>query len=98
MRNMHVKMKYGWIVAPLAALAACSPKSQLTTNETTQAAPPPPAAAAEAPVDVPAGEYTLDLAHTSVLFRVDHLGFSKYTARFKRSSARLQFDPTSLAA
>jgi polyisoprenoid-binding protein YceI len=95
---MHVKMKYGWIVAPLAALAACSPKSQLTTNETTQAAPPPPAAAAEAPVDVPAGEYTLDLAHTSVLFRVDHLGFSKYTARFKRSSARLQFDPTSLAA
>ena len=78
-----------------ATLAACAPKSE----QTTQAAPPAPAATpAEAPVDVPAGSYTIDQSHTSVLFRVDHLTFSKYTARFKKASAQLQFDPKNLAA
>lgn len=55
-------------------------------------------AQAEAPVDVPAGAYTMDQTHTSVLFRVDHMGFSNYTARFKKSSAQLQLDPKNLAA
>lgn len=78
-----------------AVLAACAPKSEPTT----QAAPPPPSATqAEPPVEVPAGSYTIDQSHTSVLFRVDHLTFSKYTARFKKASAQLQFDPKDLAA
>jgi polyisoprenoid-binding protein YceI len=47
--------------------------------------------------DVPAGTYTLDPSHASLIFRVDHLGFSKYTARFKRFEATLQFDPARLA-
>ena len=42
----------------------------------------------------PAGQYYLDKAHTSVTFRVSHLGFSHYTARFGRVSGRLAFDPT----
>jgi polyisoprenoid-binding protein YceI len=46
---------------------------------------------------VPAGAYTLDPAHASLLFRVNHLGFSMYTARFKRFQATLQFDPANLA-
>jgi polyisoprenoid-binding protein YceI len=91
-----------WIVWPLlAVLAACAPKSEQPKDETTQAANSAPAAAqapAEAPVDVPAGSYTMDQAHTSVLFRVDHMTFSKYTARFKKASAQLQFDPKNLAA
>lgn len=93
-------MKFAWIVLPLlAALAACAPKSEQATNETPQTANPAPAAAqAEAPVDVPAGAYTIDQAHTSVLFRVSHMGFSNYTARFKKTSAQLQFDPKNLAA
>lgn len=93
-------MKSAWIVLPLlAGLAACSPKSQPAQNETAQTPPPASAAApAEAPVDVPAGEYTIDQAHTSVLFRVSHLGFSNFTARFKRASAQLHFDPKNLAA
>jgi len=45
---------------------------------------------------VPAGAYTLDPAHASLLFRVNHLGFSMYTARFKRFHATLQFDPANL--
>jgi polyisoprenoid-binding protein YceI len=47
---------------------------------------------------VPAGAYTLDRAHATLLFRVDHLGFSHYTARFKDFQAALQFDPAKLAA
>jgi polyisoprenoid-binding protein YceI len=45
---------------------------------------------------VPAGAYTLDPTHASLLFRVNHLGFSMYTARFKRFQATLQFDPANL--
>jgi polyisoprenoid-binding protein YceI len=42
----------------------------------------------------PAGLYHMDKAHTSVTFRVSHMGFSHYTARFGRVDGRLQFDPT----
>jgi polyisoprenoid-binding protein YceI len=49
-------------------------------------------------VDVPAGAYTLDRAHSSLTFRVSHLGFSNYTARFKRFDAQLKLDPSNLAA
>ena len=48
-------------------------------------------AAAVAPV--PAGSYTIDKAHTSLSFQVNHLGFSHYTARFGKVDAQLQFDP-----
>lgn len=53
-------------------------------------------AASTAPV--PAGDYTLDRAHASLLFRVDHMGFSHYTARFKRFDAQLHFDPEKLTS
>lgn len=49
--------------------------------------------AAAAATDVPAGIYRLDKAHASLLFRVNHLGFSNYTARFTRFDAELTFDP-----
>jgi polyisoprenoid-binding protein YceI len=42
---------------------------------------------------VPAGSYTLDKPHASLIFRVNHLGFSHWTARFTRFDAKLQFDP-----
>ena len=48
--------------------------------------------------DAKPGTYKLDKAHASLLFRVNHLGFSKYTARFKRFDAELQFDPAKPAA
>jgi polyisoprenoid-binding protein YceI len=53
-----------------------------------------PAASAKAP----AGVYTLDKAHASLLLRVNHLGFSYYTTRFSRFDAELMFDPNSLSA
>jgi polyisoprenoid-binding protein YceI len=61
-------------------------------------APPATAVPAVAAADVPAGSYTLDKGHASLIFRVNHLGFSNYTARFKRFDAQLQFDPQMPAA
>lgn len=48
------------------------------------------------PIDLPAGKYTLDRSHASLLFRVNHLGFSMYTARFVKFDAQLEFDPKNL--
>lgn len=47
---------------------------------------------------VPAGDYRLDPAHASLIFKVSHLGFSMYTARFTDFDARLYFDPRQLEA
>ena len=89
-------MKLKWItgVTACALLAACSaPDNEMSST-------PGPTQTADKPVrtDAPAGAYTLDQAHATLLFRVDHLGFSKYTARFKQFDAQVQFDPTNFAA
>lgn len=57
-----------------------------------------PSRAAALAQNVPAGEYRLDKGHSSLIFRVSHLGFSSYTARFTRFDAQLRFDPRNLAA
>lgn len=44
-------------------------------------------------VDVPAGAYTLDKAHASLIFRVSHMGYSHFTGRLSRFDAKLWFDP-----
>lgn len=86
------------VLGVLAALAACSPKPEATQPTEQVSQPAAAVAPADEPVDVPAGNYTIDPSHTSILFRVDHLGFSNYTARFRKASAQLQFDPDNLAA
>jgi polyisoprenoid-binding protein YceI len=55
-----------------------------------EATAPPAAPPLAAP---PAGDYTLDKAHTNVQLRVSHLGLSTYTTRFTRVDAALSFDP-----
>lgn len=52
----------------------------------------------KAPAAIPKGTYEIDKLHTSLLFRVNHIGFSKYTGRFTRVEAKLDFDPARLAA
>ncbi len=42
--------------------------------------------------DMPAGTYQLDPNHTSVSFKINHLGFSHYTARFDKVEATLNFN------
>jgi len=73
----------------LAVAMAVLPLSQQVV-----AADAPPAAAAP----VPAGAYKIDKSHATLIFKINHLGFSNYTARFKKFDAELQFDPNKLAA
>ncbi len=42
---------------------------------------------------MPAGVYNIDKTHASVVWKVDHLGLSDYTARFTSVDATLNFDP-----
>jgi polyisoprenoid-binding protein YceI len=105
-------MKRFAILLALTALAACTqkdapPQAQTEPAQAAPAAAPaetaaepagePSMAAARAP-NVPAGDYKVDKAHTTLIFRVNHLGFSHYTARFRRVDAQLHFDPRNLAA
>lgn len=82
------------LMASAFAVSACTPHG----------AKPAPAASAAAPAEeagepakvastAPAGVYVLDKAHTSVNFRVSHMGFSRYTARFGKVEGKIAFDP-----
>ena len=42
---------------------------------------------------VPAGDYVLDKSHSTLVFRVSHLGFSWYTASFADFDVDLAYDP-----
>lgn len=91
-----------WIIAAAAiALTACA-----TTPGATSAQAPPfstpqtqaPAADLGVPafptaVDLPSGDYRLDPRHASVLFRIQHMGLSWFTARFETRDATLTLDP-----
>ena len=48
--------------------------------------------------EAPTGAYTLDPSHADLSFRVSHLGFSVYTARFAEFTAELYFDPATPTA
>ena len=43
-----------------------------------------------------AGQYKLDRAHASLLFKVQHLGLSTYVGRFNDFDASLDFDPDNI--
>jgi polyisoprenoid-binding protein YceI len=45
------------------------------------------------PADAPAGAYTMDSRHASVVWRLRHLGLGLYTARFDTVAGTLNFDP-----
>ncbi|RYG34489.1 MAG: polyisoprenoid-binding protein [Burkholderiales bacterium] len=91
----------GVAAASALALAACSEKPA----EVLVAQTPPPVEAAAAPAvappsieGLPAGDYKIDPAHASLVFTVNHLGFSHYTGQFTRFTADLKLDPANPAA
>jgi polyisoprenoid-binding protein YceI len=71
-----------FIGAFLVGLMGCSPKPEAIQKP-----------AASVTTSAPQGMYHLDKSHASLLFRVNHLGFSRYTARFTRFDAQLDIDP-----
>ena len=76
------------------ALAGCNqPGATNTTAANATAAPAGEPVVAAGKTPAPAGAYTLDHAHSTVVFRLSHLGFSKYTAGFAKLDGKLNFDP-----
>lgn len=45
---------------------------------------------------IKSGEYVLDKDHASIVFKVDHMGFSKFIGRFNSFDASLDFDPDNI--
>jgi polyisoprenoid-binding protein YceI len=57
------------------------------------------AAAAEgADIKAPKGTYKNDPYHSSLTFKIDHMGLSHYTARFIKFDATLDLNPAKLGA
>jgi len=91
-------------------IGSCSPKADnaLVTDTPPAAAPAAPAGmksaapvSADAPApsieSLPTGDYKLDPAHSTVLFKISHLGFSNFTGWFDTFSADLKLDPANPA-
>lgn len=93
-------MKPYLTLAAILALAACSPRPAETAKTDAPAPEAKSAAAAataQAPTDAPAGTYVMDLHHTSIVLRVNHMGLSNYTARFTKADGKLVYDPANPA-
>lgn len=90
-------MKLLLLSASVLALAACTPAAEAPATEAAPAAVEAAAAPVEDVALGAAGTYKADPWHTSVTWRVKHLGLSNYTARFKVVDATLVFDPADLA-
>jgi polyisoprenoid-binding protein YceI len=97
---MEASMKRTLAACAILALAACGPaedqtKKDQAASETASAPATPAAPVPITPVktEAPAGTYKLDKAHASLIFRVNHIGFSNYTARFGNFDAELRFEP-----
>jgi polyisoprenoid-binding protein YceI len=84
-------MKKILLATVFMGLAACSPKPAEPAKD--DAVPVVAAPVAKpAPANVPAGAYTLDKSHATLVFQVSHLGFSNYKAAFADFDAKLSFD------
>ena len=83
------------IASLLLALSNCSPGEPAPAATAPEAAPAEIAAAPAAPdvSKLPAGAYKLDPSHATLVFRVNHLGFSNYTAQFRTFTADMTLDP-----
>ncbi|MGH1557788.1 YceI family protein [Caulobacter segnis] len=85
-------------IAALLTLAACSPQPAADKKAEAPAAAPTATAPKPPKADIPAGDYTLDKHHATLVFRVSHLGFSNYTGAFADFDAKLHFDQNNAAA
>lgn len=67
--------------------------SLIACGAPTQPAPEQPPAETAVAHTAPAGAYTLDNAHGSLIVRVTHMAYSNFTARFTTWDASLNLDP-----
>ena len=88
-------MKWILLAASAAAIGSCAPKDKglLTTTPVAETASQTNVTAPPSVEGLPAGDYKLDPAHATLLFRISHLGFSHFTGWFDTFSADLKLDP-----
>lgn len=85
------------LMCATTALVACSPSGP-SANSTASATPASATSAGPVAVNVPAGDYTNDKSHSSLLFRISHMGYSHFTGRFTKWDAQLHLEPANLSA
>ena len=78
---------------PLIAFLALAPVAAFAADKAAEKAAEKAPDMTPSAAPIPAGNYTLDPAHASLIFSLNHLGFSNYTRRFKKFDATLNFDP-----
>ncbi len=52
----------------------------------------------QAPSALQTGEYLLDPSHATVLFKINHMGFSQYIGRFNKLQASLDYNADNMSA
>lgn len=87
--NKKLLCQYGFVFGALALISSCIIQQGYNMKPSEEAAQ----IAIKAATDLTPGEYKLDKTHASLIFRVNHLGVSRYVARFKSFDAKLKFDP-----
>jgi polyisoprenoid-binding protein YceI len=77
------------------ALLACAREDAAPPADAATALETPAASESIAPTatEAPAGEYRLDKYHATLVFKVNHIGYSNYTGSFDNLDATLAFDP-----
>lgn len=73
--------RFACAIALAGVAASCTPLRVVTHSVST------------AEAAVPAGRYTLDPHHWSIVFDVDHFKYSRFTMRFDRANAQLDWRP-----
>lgn len=84
---MTHKLRDIFIVALLTISSACLLHNKLNKDESKMAE-----IAASVDSAFTSGVYQLDKTHASLIFKVNHLGLSQYTARFTRFDSTLELD------
>ena len=79
----------------LILLAACQPAAPNTKEGPAEAPKAEAAPAAFTPPDLLPGTYKVDPDHSTIVFQVDHIGMSKFTAQFRDFTGSLVLDPKS---
>lgn len=78
------RIRIVFVLLSLLLLTSCA--SWLTPNRT------------QTLVEIKPGAYRLDPDHSTLLFKVDHMGFSTFVGRFNQFDAELQYDAKNIEA
>lgn len=73
-----------WLAFAALSLTLCGCIALITPNVKTEL------------YELRSGDYKVDKTHTTVLFKVNHMGLSTYVGRFNELDASLNFDPENL--